>query len=128
MADLPDNTIPHFHQQTMTPEEAAQTLLCPVARVMTKPGDGGRCIGASCAAWRFLPIMVSDATFKGAVQREIGCIRKEYEDRKAKGEKGPVPSDNLLHQQAVARVAADPSAYCIPAHHERGYCGLGGKP
>lgn len=115
MSELSDDAIPHFNMQTAKPEDAIKRWECPVGRTFA---DAGRmCRGDKCAAWRYLPIMASDASFKGAVQREIKAMEQE-QNRSA----------HLLHQDAVARVAADPSAYCIPSHHERGYCGLGGKP
>lgn len=126
MADLPDNAIPHFNMQTATPEDAAKRWLCPMGRTFADPDK--MCRGADCAAWRFLPIMSSDETFKGAVQREIAAIREVMEAEKKAGHRSQVPSADTLHKQAVARVAADPAAYCIPSHHERGYCGLGGRP
>jgi hypothetical protein len=117
--------------QTLTPEEAGKRLLCPLARTFAMKEASAFCRGPSCAAWRFLPILANDPAFKGAVQREIAFMQaeaeKEADEAQARGEKRPtVPSAHLFHQAAVARVAADPSAYCIPAHHERGYCGVGG--
>lgn len=103
--------------QTLTPDDARKTWECPVARVMAKPGSGGMCKGDTCAAWRFLPLMADDPSFKSAVQREIEALHAETGKAKA-----------VVHNAAVARVAADPSAYSIPGHHERGYCGMGGKP
>ena len=102
--------------QTLTPEDAAKTWECPNARIRKDPGNG-MCIADKCAAWRFLPLMANDPAFKSAVQREIEALHQKTDKSKAG-----------LHAQAVARITADPSAYSIPGHHERGYCGLGGKP
>lgn len=120
MPDLPESAIPHFNVQTMTPEDAAKRLECPLARVMHKAGENGMCKGAKCAVWRFLPMLASDPPIVSAIQREMAAIAEE------RGDKKPAPS--TLHKEAVARVMRDPSAYAIPAHHERGYCGFGGRP
>lgn len=123
MTDLPVGMSPHFRTQTMTPEEAAKRLECPLARVMHKAGESGMCKGDACAAWRYLPLLASDPSVVSAIKRELLLIADEYEDAK-----GRRPSNDLLHKQAVERVMRDPSAYCIPSHHERGFCGLGGHP
>jgi hypothetical protein len=98
---------------SLTPEDAAKTWECPVARTFADPSK--MCRGPKCAAWRFLPLMADDPAFKSAVAREIEEMHKATGKGKA-----------ALHKAAVARVAADPSLYSIPGHHERGYCGLGG--
>lgn len=107
----------HFHMQTMTPAEAAKKLECPVARTFGKT-DTAMCRGDRCAVWRFLPMDMDDAPIKSAIQREMQAIADE---------RGKQVSP-IFHKEAVKRVMADPSAYAIPAHHERGFCGLGGKP
>jgi len=109
--------------QTLSPEEARNAWDCPVARVMAHPGNGGKCKGETCAAWRFLPLSASDPAFQSAVQREILLMEKE------KGDRVSSPSARAVKRKAaVARVMSDPCAYSIPGHHERGYCGLGGQP
>jgi hypothetical protein len=103
--------------QTLTPKEAIASWECPVARTMHKPGTNGMCKGDTCAAWRYLPLLANDPAFKSAVQREIEAMHADSGQSK-----------DLLHKAAVARVTADPSAYSVPGHHERGYCGLGSRP
>lgn len=112
---------------TMTTTEAKAKMLCPLARTFGDPSTK-TCRADGCAIWRFLPIMADDALFKSAVQREIALMTAEAEKQVEAGARKTVPSRNLLHTDAVKRVAADPQAYNVPSHHHRGYCGLGGKP
>jgi hypothetical protein len=102
--------------KTLTPADAREQWECPMARTFAKP-ETRFCRGDTCAAWRFLKLLASDPAFQTAVQREVALLKEET-GKSADG----------CHKQAVARVAADPSAYNIPGHHERGYCGLGGPP
>ena len=115
MSELPQNAIPHFNVQTATPEDAAKRWECPMGRTFAEPGK--MCRGPKCAAWRFLPLLASDPSIVAAVAREMRAIEQESGGHKAN-----------YHKQAVERVMRDPSAYAIPAHHERGFCGLGAKP
>jgi hypothetical protein len=108
----------HLSIQTATPEDAAKRWECPVARTFGKT-DTPMCRGPRCAAWRFLPLLASDPSIVSAVQREMQAIADEQ------GEKKPAAT---YHKKAVERVMRDPSAYAIPSHHERGFCGLGPKP
>lgn len=109
----------NLNVQTATPEDAAKRWECPLARTMHRPGENGMCKGDRCAAWRYLPMLASDPPVVSAIQREMQAMAEEAGEKKAPA---------TYHKKAVERVMRDPSAYAIPAHHERGYCGLAGKP
>ena len=96
------------------PEEAAD-MPCPLGRTFSTPI--AKCMADKCPLWRWRPNLATDPRFTSAIQREISRL---------KGEKPDVDRD-LLHQEAVSIVSADPAAYSIPEAPERGFCGLGGR-
>lgn len=102
-----------------TPEEARK-MPCPLGRTFSEPR--ATCIADDCPLWRWRGLVATDPRYHSAIQRYIAT--KSVELREA-GEK--VPSEALLHKEAVAVVSARPLEHHTPDRPERGYCGLGGR-
>lgn len=100
----------------LTPEDARETWVCPVARTF---GDNPikNCRGDACPVWRWRPLLAADPRFTSAINREIEML---------KGEK-PNVTPAVLHKEAVAKVTNNPQDYMIPEGPEVGFCGLGGE-
>lgn len=95
----------------LTPEQAAVSYLCPLARTFIIHAgsslSGGGCKGPACAAWRWQPILADDPRFIAALK-----LAKKTQE--------------LDHQKAVAYVMANREALGVPTKPEKGFCGLGG--
>lgn len=93
----------------LTPQEAGETLLCPLARTFGSKEASLHCRGAACAVWRWERITTSHPNWKAAVLAEAAKT----------GEKAP-------YKVASALVATDLPAFgVVPV---RGFCGLGSQP
>lgn len=101
----------------VTPEDASQTLLCPISRTFGRDPLSATCRGADCAVWRWKPRLASDPEFVAAVKREEAVLAQED---------GNGRSATLFHKKAVQRVLRNPEGYGII--REEGFCGLGGLP
>ena len=97
-----------------TPEDARK-MPCPLGRTFSEPRSN--CIADECPLWRWRPNLSTDPRFTSAIQRKLAMLKQEKPD---------VERD-LLHQEAVAVVSANPKDFYIPEAPERGFCGLGGR-
>lgn len=104
-----------------TPEEAA-TLKCPLARTFDT-GKRPTCDGPDCILWRWQPASAGDPRFVAAVIREQASLAQD--EAKLTGQ--PVAKTQKYHKEAVKNVMANPEGCGCPPH-EKGWCGLGGKP
>lgn len=96
-----------------TPEEAAETLLCPLARTFANKEAKPYCRGPECAVWRWVPLPADLPEFQEAIAARKAEI----------GKGGP-----HWHKEAVAWVMENREALGIPLEPSHGYCGIGGAP
>lgn len=93
----------------LTPAEAADKWLCPLARTFALREAMSGCQGEICALWRWEKITTAHPAWRDAVKAEAEKI----------GEKVP-------YAKAAKIVADDLERFGLTA--ERGFCGLGGQP
>ena len=96
--------------QFTTQEDAQAALLCPLARTFGSKDLQATCRGAGCAAWRWRPLMASDAGYKEAVAKAQAM----------KAERGTLT--------AAEYVNANRADFGLPEEPFVGWCGLGGEP
>ncbi|MEL6467070.1 MAG: hypothetical protein AAFQ58_19080 [Pseudomonadota bacterium] len=106
--------------QYLTPAEASENWLCPLARTFGAAKAEKGCQGAACALWRTKKILASDPAFVSAVKREMAFQAQQEAEQTGK----PAKPSTSYHKSAVATVGRDPEGHGVVA--TEGYCGLGG--
>lgn len=92
-----------------TPEYAAKSILCPLARTFALKEASATCRGPDCALWRWEPITTKHPLWAAAVKK-----------------RGEETAEKPPYHKAAAWVAENKEALgMIPT---RGYCGAGGQP
>lgn len=103
----------------MTPDEARETVPCPLSRTFGKEPLTPNCRGDLCPIWCWKPRMASDPEFASAIKKEMHALAQDKSEKT-----GKTHNHAGFHAEAVAKVMRNPEGYGIK--REEGHCGLGG--